>query len=106
MSELLDIDEPEEVIAAAGRVASASAAVTDQMIAVARGLVPAGSASSGLDCALMNSAQSVRSSLTYAATSDSDRAVAVHRYVVGAVQALVATDDSGRTLIDHSGESA
>ncbi|MFE3081481.1 hypothetical protein ACFXG7_35910 [Nocardia tengchongensis] len=108
MTELLDIDEPAEVIAAAGRVTAASAAVTSHVNAVIGALVPAGEASSELDRVLIEALRSSLASAFGSATAAHDvRSATIYTDTTQAVSELAAAEeDAGRAIAGPSGDSS
>ncbi|MFB8005994.1 hypothetical protein [Nocardia sp. NPDC056000] len=104
MRHQLDIDEPIEIIAAAGRVTAAATAVTGRATAALGELAPVGSPHCTLDHALLGVLHWVKSSCTTAATSDGTGATAAHRFVVQAATALDTADEHGRATVHDSGD--
>lgn len=99
MTRKLDIDEPDEIIAAAGRVTATAAAVTGRAGTTIAGLVPQGSAKCELDTALLGVLDWVKTGCSTAVTSDSKGSSAAHHFIVQAAHALTTADDHGRAVV-------
>ncbi|MFB7720125.1 hypothetical protein [Nocardia sp. NPDC056100] len=99
MTHKLDIDEPDEIISAAGRVTAAAGAVTGRATSTIAGLTPLGTARCDLDNALLGVLHWVKTSCTAAATSDSRDSTAAQRFIVQAAHAITTADDHGRAAV-------
>ncbi|WP_067573159.1 hypothetical protein [Nocardia acidivorans] len=104
MTHKLDIDEPDEIIAAAGRVTTAAAAVTGRATTAIAGLVPVGAARCDLDHALLGVLHWVTTSCADATMSDSTGSSAAHHFIVRTAQALATADDHGRVAVHRSAD--
>ncbi|MEV6072958.1 hypothetical protein AB0L82_40980 [Nocardia sp. NPDC052001] len=106
MTRKLDIDEPDEIIAAAGRATAAAAAVTGRAGTTIAGLTPQGTARCELDTALLGVLHWVKTGCTTAVTSDSRGSSAAHHFIVQAAHALTTTDNHGRTVVRRTHDQA
>ncbi len=97
-----DIDDPQEVIAAAGRYRAAASAVTDRVEGALRELVLPGGAESALDRALEARLHWVRAALARAVDGHVARTDTNIRFAVTAVRGL---EDADRTGAGHIRES-
>ncbi|GAB2452485.1 hypothetical protein [Nocardia tengchongensis] len=106
MTDALDIDDPDEVIAASARVAAACDAITGCVLDTVNSFVPHSSPTSPLDSALVTAVSTrILVPLVEAGSSLGVCSAATHPQVVLAAHAYRAADHAGAGLIEQAGTS-
>lgn len=101
MGHLLDIDDPAEVLAAAGRSAVTGAAAVGQAVQTARHLVVHPRECSPFDEDLIARLDSLRGVITETATATGTRSAATYHHVAQAIPALADADAVGGQVLGY-----
>ncbi|MFE2961012.1 hypothetical protein [Nocardia tengchongensis] len=101
MADLLDIDDPAEVLAAAGRSAVAGAAAVGRAVQTARHLVVHPRECSQFDEDLIARLDSLRGVVTETATATGVRSAATYHQVAQAIPALIDADAVGGRILGN-----
>ncbi len=106
MGDALDIDAPDEVIAASGRVHAAAADARDHVSGALAVMTGAGSAGSRLDQDLIDRLNWITSSFGRAVSAHAERSAALHEYTSQAAQDVARADTDGGVVVDPGGGTA
>ncbi|RMI29530.1 hypothetical protein [Nocardia stercoris] len=95
MADALDIDAPDEVISASGRVHAAAGDARDHVHGALAAMTGGGAGGSLLDQELVDKLRWITSSFGRAVTAHAERSEALHDYTTQAAQDLRQTDIDG-----------